>query len=188
MALDQQSTPVSIIFTRHAEKPSDSGKPHGIDPDGVHDPHSLSVRGWTRAGALAGMFGLLPHSRYPGVHQPERAYATKPSHQAKSTREFDTAHPSAQALGIPLNTDYTHGQEDVLARELQSQNQGTLVVWHHGALPKLLGHFPIDNADQVPQVWPEDRFDLMWVLTMNPDTSTYTWSEVNQSLLDGDQS
>jgi hypothetical protein len=35
----------------HGEKPGESGKPHGINVDGEHDPHSLSVRGWRLAGA-----------------------------------------------------------------------------------------------------------------------------------------
>ena len=43
------------MFIRHGEKPGENGPPHGINHDGEHDPHSLSVRGWTRAGALAGL-------------------------------------------------------------------------------------------------------------------------------------
>ena len=180
------SASTSIVFARHAEKPSDSGKPHGINHDGVPDPHSLSVRGWTRAGALASMFGLLPQARYPGVNRPAAIYATEPSHQAKSTREFDTAHPTAKALGVTINCNYKHGEESALAEELQTSVQNSFVVWHHGALPALLGNFSIHNASDIPSKWPEDRFDLLWVLTRIPGSASYMWSEVNQSLLDGD--
>ena len=177
---------MSIVITRHGEKPSDSGKPHGINSDGEHDPHSLSVRGWTRAGALAGLFGLVPQPRYPGVAQPSRVYATEPSHDAHSTREYDTAHPTASKLRLKLNSNYKHGQESQLAQELLADQSPALVVWHHGAIPELLKHFEIENAAEIPTAWPEDRFDLLWVLTRQNSESAFTWSAVNQGLLEGD--
>ncbi len=45
--------PVSqIIFIRHAEEHNEAG----LTPEGTHDDRSLTVRGWQRAGALAGFF------------------------------------------------------------------------------------------------------------------------------------
>ena len=39
-----------IMLIRHAEKPlHPSGSPHGVNPDGEEDPHSLTVTGWIRA-------------------------------------------------------------------------------------------------------------------------------------------
>jgi hypothetical protein len=178
--------PISIVITRHAEKPADSGKPRGINTEGEHDPHSLSVRGWTRAGALASLFGLLPNSRYPGVQEPAHVYATHPSHEAESTREYDTAGPTAKKFGVTLESSLKHGEEKELADALIKGNQNTLVVWHHGAIPNLLKHFDIENRADIPAAWPDDRFDLLWVLTKEPSESSFTWHEVNQSLLDGD--
>ncbi|MCF8530798.1 MAG: hypothetical protein K9G69_05840 [Candidatus Nanopelagicales bacterium] len=177
---------MSIVITRHGEKPSDSGKPHGINVEGEHDPHSLSVRGWTRAGALAGLFSLVPQPQYPGVSTPARIFATEPSHEAHSTREYDTAHPTARRLGLDVNSTYKHGQEAELAAELMASDSAALVVWHHGAIPHVLQHFPLSNAHQVPAEWPEDRFDLLWVLTRDSGADTWTWSAVDQALLDGD--
>ncbi len=46
-----------IMLIRHAEKPlHPSDSPHGVDPDGREDPHSLTVTGWIRAGALVELF------------------------------------------------------------------------------------------------------------------------------------
>ena len=183
---DQSLSSMSIVITRHGEKPSDSGKPHGINADGEHDPHSLSVRGWTRAGALAGLFGLVPQPQYPGVPIPSRVYATEPSHDAHSTREYDTAHPTASKLKLKLNSNYKHGQESQLAQELVAGGSPALVVWHHGAIPELLKHFDIENAAEIPTAWPEDRFDLLWVLTRKNSDAPFVWSAVNQGLLEGD--
>lgn len=176
-----------VIVMRHGEKPSESGKPHGINAEGEQDPHALSVRGWTRAGALASMFGLLPQAHYPGVQTPKRVYATKPSHQAKSTREYDTALPTADKLGIRLHSGFTHGEEKQLAREIINSAENTLVVWHHGAIAELMSHFEINNSSEIPSAWPEDRFDVMWVLSKDSMSVGYTWHQVNQSLLSGDE-
>ena len=51
-------TPLAwIMLIRHAEKPRHpSGSPHGVNPDGQEDPHSLTVTGWMRAGSLVELF------------------------------------------------------------------------------------------------------------------------------------
>ena len=48
--------PARIIAIRHGEKPDDDGRIFGVDVNGRNDPHSLSPRGWQRAGALVGFF------------------------------------------------------------------------------------------------------------------------------------
>src|SRR6187551_3128683 len=46
-----------IMLTRHAEKPlHPAGSPYGVNPQGQQDPHSLTVNGWIRAGALVALF------------------------------------------------------------------------------------------------------------------------------------
>ena len=39
----------------------------------------------------------------------------------------------------------------------------------------------------VPQVWPDDRFDLVWVFEPNPDAPTFRLRQVPQLLLAGDR-
>lgn len=167
-----------IMFIRHAEKPEKQEK--GVTPDGEHDEHSLSVRGWTRAGALAALFTNADEPLSP----PARIIATAPSHSYKSKREHDTALPTANRLGLtidsqPIPDDYTH-----LVDDLTLSDASTLIVWHHGSIPSFVQAFPLSNAEQVPQKWPEDRFDLIWVLEQ--DGNTYLWREAEQGLLHGD--
>jgi hypothetical protein len=180
--------PHVLAFTRHGEKPGDGQPPHGVNPRGEHDEHSLSVEGWVRAGGLASVFANAPLTAYPSLVTPQRVIATKPTDKAKSHREIDTAGPTARRLSIDLEDSFEHGHEAHLAKSLLAQDKDALIVWHHGELPELLSHFPIRNASDVPKVWPEDRFDLIWVLSRNPESDDYTFSIVPQMILQQDSS
>ena len=190
------------MFVRHGEKPAHKSAPYGVNKLGEPDDHSLSPRGWSRAGALAALFSHAPLQSHGGLTRPTRIFATGPSHQTKSHREIDTANPTAERLDVTLETKFTHGEEPELAKEILTSAEPTLVVWHHGELPHLLSQFKIINADGVPSAWPEDRFDLVWVLQREPgagaagaigaagatgDEPTYRFSITPQLLLAGDK-
>lgn len=174
------------MFIRHGEKPSDHGAPHGINHQGEPDEHSLAVRGWMRAGGLAGLFSHAPMPSYPGVQTPERIVATKPSADAKSHREINTANPIAQRLNLTVDSNVERGNEPQVCGDILNDPRATLVVWHHGELARLICTFPISNAADVPQQWPAERFDLIWILSRNPLDTSYAFTAVNQGLLEGD--
>lgn len=185
-ALDPERAPLTIMFIRHGEKPSDHGVPHGINHHGEHDAHSLSVRGWTRAGGLAGLLAHGPWSSHPHVTIPKRIVATGPTPEAKSRRELDTATPLAQRLNIVVEDHFAHGHEDLLRQSILEDPRPALIVWHHGTLSALVRSFPLANGSDVPRDWPNDRFDLIWILTRQPSDAAYQFISVNQMLLEGD--
>ena len=75
-----------------------------------------------------------------------------------------------------------------MVKEVLGRPEPALIVWHHGTLAKLVRHFPIVNIDDVPKQWPEERFDLIWVLVRQPWRGTqYRFVVVPQMLLDDDQ-
>ncbi len=179
-------SPNTIMFIRHGEKPSSSGAPFGVDQHGKENSHALSVRGWQRAGALAGLFKLAQQVEYPGLVTPTAIYATAPSSAAHSTREYNTAQPLAESLNVDINADFRHGHEHQLAAHIAKRDHDALVVWHHGELPGVLAEFPIANNKDVPLEWPDRRFDLVWVLTKVAGSSAYEFSSLDQRLLVGD--
>lgn len=64
--------PSLVMFIRHGEKPPpDGGPPVGVMSDGSIDQHSLTVRGWTRAGPLIGFFGTA----HDGIANPTTIFA-----------------------------------------------------------------------------------------------------------------
>lgn len=178
--------PHTIMFVRHGEKPADHGAPHGVDQHGETDPHSLSVRGWTRAGALAVLFDNMPSDRRPGLARPQRVVATQPSASYKSKREVDTASPTAARMGVSVESSFSHHDGKAVAQDLLASDLDALVVWHHGSLPDLIALLPLANPSDVPSAWPEDRFDLVWCLT-DDGSGRYAFSHIPQDLIAGDQ-
>lgn len=185
--VDPALAPLVVMFVRHGEKPGKQGPPHGINHYGEHDAHSLSVRGWTRAGALAVLIANAPLDAYPHMVVPDRIIATKPSHEAKSRREVDTAVPLARRLDVEIDEGHGHGHEEALRESILTDPRNTLVVWHHGTMAHLVRGFPISNPDDVPKHWPDERFDLIWILTREPDERAYRFIGIAQRLLDGDE-
>lgn len=180
------TSPDVVMFIRHGEKPGDDGPPHGINHKGESDPHSLSVRGWTRAGALAALFGHAPYGTHPGVVVPGRVVATKSTDDYKSKREVNTATPTARRLSLDVDESFDHQHAAELAASILADSRPTLVVWHHGSMTDVLQGLPISNRVDVPQRWPEDRFDLIWTLSKAAGESEYRFAVLPQQLLDGD--
>lgn len=181
------TSPNTVMFIRHGEKPGDDGPPHGINHKGENDPHSLSVRGWTRAGALAALFAHAPYGTHPNIVVPTRIVATKSTDGYKSKREVDTATPLAHRLALPVDQDFDHEHAQALATSILADDRSTLVVWHHGSMTDVIAKLPVRNMADIPHHWPEDRFDLIWVLSKAPGESEYYFDVVAQELLDGDQ-
>ena len=172
-----------IMIIRHAEKPPDSGKPYGITPDGTKDDHSLTVAGWTRAGALVELLapdnGELP----AGLRKPDRVYASGAGE--KGQRPIQTVTPLTAKLGYDLDTDYGEGDEQDLAKEIAGLSGTTLVSWEHEDIPTIVAALGTVSPAP-PSSWPDDRFDMVWVLAGGP--GSWTFSQVPQLLLAGDSS
>ena len=188
MSEQKDSTaPEIIMFVRHGEKPGEGSKPHGVNHHGEQDGHSLSVQGWTRAGALAGLFAHAPSKSHPYLVRPGRILATKPTEEAKSKREIHTAAPTAKRLKLEVEDSHTHGSEEDLCAVVLSQPEPVLIVWHHGTMAKIVRHFPLVNPDDVPHRWPDERFDLIWILLREPGSELrYRFVVIPQMLLADD--
>jgi|SRR5580700_471407 hypothetical protein len=179
--------PTKIVMVRHAEKqPEDppGPPPYGVDEDGSANKHSLSVRGWQRAGALVPLFCDAP--REGPIERPDFIYAsavdTSPSadNDGKSLRPQETVAPLALRLGLTVNTPYVVGQEAELAAEIESRSGIVLVAWEHKHIPLIAAAL----GAKTPSVWPDDRFDMLWMLTRRGDA--YDLRQLDQSLLGGD--
>jgi len=170
-----------VMVIRHGEKPGKSGTaPAGIDLRGAVDTHSLTERGWTRAAYLADLFG--PQSP-AGLPTPTVIYASGNGRgSGEGTRPRETVGPLAAALNLPIDTTFSRGQETALATDAAQQAGPVLICWQHESIPAIGAAFaPEPNP---PGVWPDDRYDLIWLFTA--DTDGWRFQQLDQRLLPGD--
>jgi hypothetical protein len=188
-----------VMIIRHGEKPTVKHQPpYGVTADGEQDWESLTVRGWLRAGALETLFapsrGPLPNH----LAKPSVIYASKPrspgvaadSEASRSKRPLQTVSPLAEKLGLAPRLPFGKGDEKALAAEVLQQTGVVLICWQHERIAaiaaELVGKAPPGTT--IPSDWPDDRFDLVWVLDP-PAGAIGRWSffQVPENLLSGDQ-
>jgi hypothetical protein len=171
-----------IMIIRHGERPAASGLPPGIDDNGNPDTHALTERGWTRARALVALFAPATGPTRAGLARPTAIYASGGT-GGIGLRTRETVTPLAARLGIPVNTQFTKGDESALAQDVARRIEPALICWQHGELPAI----PTALANVIPTPptsWPDDRYDLVWTLT--PAATGWSFHQIPELLLDGD--
>lgn len=118
-----------VMLVRHAEKPGIRGEPPmGFDEEGRLDPHSLTIHGWQRAGALISIF---EHPRAgSNIDPPSVIYAAKrvyegegkerlpetkqrPDEEHLGARAYQTVLPLAKRLNLDKDPMEQFGLDDV---------------------------------------------------------------------------
>jgi broad specificity phosphatase PhoE len=166
------------MIIRHAEKPT-PGVDHGVDADGSSDTESLTPRGWQRAGALVGLFagGRLP--------TPTHLFASKVGPQSSSRRPLQTLQPLSERLRVPTDTTFLKEELGQLVRSIEAVEGVALVSWEHHLIPAIANGL-LGTSSTVPQIWPDDRFDLVWLIDLASDDGSGRFRQVPQLLLHGD--
>ena len=174
-----------VMIIRHAEKHNGLGE-RGVSLDGLRTKHELTVRGWQRAGALVRYFapvGGLP----PGapISTPRTIFASAATPKSPSLRPKHTVEPLAAVLGVTINVDHPEGEEAAVAAAAVAAPGPVLISWHHSHIPRLaraIAGSPLD----CPHEWPEDRFDVVWILDRD-DAGAWAFSQAAQLLFAGDR-
>jgi broad specificity phosphatase PhoE len=171
------------MLIRHAEKPlHPSGSSHGVNPDGHHDPHSLTVTGWVRAGALVELFAPSRGDPPGELRRPDTIYASAHA-GGHSKRSMQTVGLLASRLGLEIIKRYAAGDEAQLAGEVSRRPGATLIAWHHEALHEIAHQLGEVNP-KPPRHWPHDRFDVIWTFTLLD--RRWRFAQIPQLLLPGD--
>jgi hypothetical protein len=173
----------TILIVRHAEKPSGDAAPFGITEAGEQNAGSLTVRGWTRAGALAVAFAA-PKPAWR-VTAPAALFASAPKGPDAGLRAIETLTPLAKRLGLDIDESFARGDETALAARLVKERGTVLVAWEHHSIPALVAAIGLPSPS-APTHWKGDRFDLIWECRR---TTGGTWRlrVVPQMLLAGDR-
>jgi broad specificity phosphatase PhoE len=175
--------PRQILVIRHGEKPPPDGPPAGIKDDGREDHHSLVVRGWQRAGALAHFFRCPAD---PAILTPDAICAPPlKGGDGDHGRPHQTVMPLAARLGVEIDARYGLDEEAELVADLRARRGVVLIAWEHKRIPKIANAILGDDTT-APQVWPDERFDLVWLFDRQPGGG-YAFSQRPQLVLGGDR-
>jgi hypothetical protein len=177
-----------IMIIRHAEKHHDGGHERGVDVNGSHDNHELTVRGWQRAGALVRFFAPQNGSSVnPLISTPRTIFASAATKHSPSKRSQRTVEPLAAALGVFIDMRFEAGDEAGVASAAVAAPSPVLICWHHSHIPvmaKLFGGVQVGCPDE----WPEERFDVVWILDRDEDAGgAWRFAQVPQRLLPHDR-
>jgi hypothetical protein len=175
--------PEKVILIRHAEKPNGNGRVLGVEEAGRADATQLSVRGWQRAGALVRYFAPANASVADGIATPSVIFACKPYGAANSVRPLSTVWPLGQMLGIAVNQEIGKHDVPALLEAVKSSSGTVLICWSHKLIACIVRGLA-GGMPGLPEEWPANRFDLVWVL----DRTGTGWNfyQVGQLLLPGD--
>lgn len=176
--------PRKIMLIRHGEKPPKLGPPPaGVREDGSEHDQSLIVRGWQRAGALAQYFC---EPRDPAIERPTHIYAPPPyGHDGDHGRPNQTITPLAERLSLAIDVRFVLDKERELVADALARDGVILISWEHKRIPRIANAVLRDETT-APQEWPDDRFDVTWVLDLQPGGG-YRFSQHPQLLLGGDR-
>jgi hypothetical protein len=180
-------TPSKILIIRHGEKPRADGTDAGVSPAGLPNPEDLTVRGWQRSGALVRFFapagGQFSHAE---IATPDVIFASGIAPHSKSLRAQHTVLALAEFLRQQLVLSHLKGDEDALVADVLSRSGSVLIAWEHEAIPGITNRI-LGNAITCPQKWPDDRFDVLWVLNSTGGAGGWAFTQVPQLLLPEDR-
>jgi len=179
--------PSKVMLLRHAEKPLGEGPPHGVTIDGTLDAESLTPRGWQRAGALVALFTPDSSDRpRSGLPAPTHLLASQVGLQSNIQRPRQTLLPRAERLGLSVDSRFRKEEVDQLVQAVRGIDGIVLIAWEHHLIPSITNML-LGDTSSAPQVWPDDRYDVVWVIEYAAPGSRGAFRQVPEMLLAGDR-
>lgn len=167
-SIPMAAKPAQVIIICHGEQPEEG--------------EVLTLKGRERAWALVPYFLGTPELLRYGP--PVALYVTKVTPEDQSKRTQETLTPLASSLRLPICNRYKEIQyrdvaEDILTHP-DYDGRMVLICWERKHIPLLAYALGIDP---MPQPWPSDVFDWVWVIDMKRKPIL---KSLSQALLFGD--
>lgn len=173
------------MIVRHAEKPVGGGTEQGTTADGIPERESLTSRGWQRARALVGLFVSESPAGRPSLPTPTHLFASKVGLQSSSRRPLETIEPLSERLGLMIDVRFLKEELGQLVQAVREIDGVVLICWEHHLIPSI-ANMLIGDTTSAPQIWPDDRFDVIWLIDASGPGRSPGFRQVPERLLDGD--
>jgi hypothetical protein len=125
----------------------------------------------------------------PGVpiSTPRSIFASAATPRSPSLRAQHTVKPLAETLGVQVDNSHAEGEEAAVAAAALAAAGPVLIAWHHSHIP-VLARTIAGEEFVCPHGWPDDRFDVVWVLDRRDATAgTWRFTQVAQCLFGHDR-
>jgi hypothetical protein len=107
------------------------------------------------------------------------------AHHSKSLRPQLTVMPLGIKLRLSVNTSYAKGDEAALVAAATTCGGIVLIAWEHEAIAEI-ADLLVTASQGIPQHWPGNRFDEVWVFDRPTGSEEWSFTQVPQRLLQGD--
>jgi hypothetical protein len=122
----------------------------------------------------------------PELPMPTHLFASQIGSQGASKRPRETLVPLADRLGLPVDSRFAKDDIAPLAAALRAVAGVALVAWEHHRIPLIVAALGCSGVD-VPAIWPDDRYDVVWVLERPAEGMAYAFRQLAENLLAGDR-
>jgi hypothetical protein len=103
---------------------------------------------------------------------------------SRSHRPQETVKALAELIGVKVDLRFSKGEEKALAAAAMACDGPVLIAWQHENISVIANAIP--GPKVAPPIWPAERFDVVFVFTLNPSDGMYAFAQVPQLLLAGD--
>jgi len=90
-----------------------------------------------------------------------------------------------EKLGIAINIEFPRFDFVPMLEEVYLCKGVVLICWQREYIPEI-AYSILATKKNVPALWPEDRYDMVWVFDLDPSSGEYRFKQVPQKLLAGD--
>jgi hypothetical protein len=182
--------PAQVIIVRHGEKNTITGE---LTSAGVERVEALSsyLTEPNNEPGFVGSAGLTNVTLF-SFGLPFALFASRPVQRSDdfTVRCIQTLVPTALKLKLPIHSPYGPGQEQQLVQAIFNEprfdGKNIVICWHHTFIAALIQAFGYLPPAGILPTYPNNRFDLVWVLTFPAPNPPTVINPILQELLFGD--
>jgi hypothetical protein len=116
---------------------------------------------------------------------PGHLFGSRLGPHSHSERPLETLQPLSERLALPIDSSYLQDDLEGLEGAIRRCDGNVLVAWEHKRIPLLAARLVTDRS-LIPMIWPDDRYDVIWILEPDASGDQLMLRQLPELLLGGD--